>query len=226
MVYRRRKHPFAWLISLGSHALVVPTGLTAALMVGPDTPPPPPVKILMRPPAPPAPPPPPPPAKPEEPVEPEAPPEPVAPELLDTGPAAMSLDQFMESGAVGRTAGVVGGIGSGVMQNLLAAPEPPPPPPPEIIRVGGEIGVPELVRDVPPVYPPAAVTARLAGLVILELQVGTDGSVEQIDVLRSTSKLFEDPAETAMRERRYQPLVLDNTPQRFKVVVTVRFDLA
>ena len=129
--YRQRKHPFAWLFSIGGHALVVPVGVTASLLAGPENPPPPPVRILMRAPAAAEPPPPPPPpaAEPEAPPpEPQAPPPPSAgPEMLDTAPAAMSLDQFLQAGFAPQSPGVVGGIQSSVTRELLEKPTPPPP---------------------------------------------------------------------------------------------------
>jgi outer membrane biosynthesis protein TonB len=66
----------------------------------------------------------------------------------------------------------------GGMALLPMAPLPPPPPPPlselssapwaeGAVRVGGGVRPPIKIRNVPPAYPPEALSARLQGVVIL-----------------------------------------------------------
>lgn len=86
----------------------------------------------------------------------------------------------------------------------MPPPPPPPPPPPDAaasksgmapVRVGGNIRVPTKVKDVRPVYPPAAQTAGIQGVVILEARIDVDGRVYDAKVLRSI------PSSTKRRSR-------------------------
>jgi protein TonB len=142
-------------------------------------------------------------------------PEPEGPEYLDEG---------VPGGVEG---GVPGGIAGGVLGGL---PEPPPPPPPPTathapVRVGGQIQVPTLVHRVEPYYPPTAVDARLQGIVILEAIIDRDGTVAEVKVLRSASTLLDREAILAVKQWRYQPLVLNGIRERFILTVTLTFSL-
>jgi protein TonB len=92
------------------------------------------------------------------------------------------------------------------------------------VRVGGAIVAPKLVKRVAPVYPELAAQARLNGLVIIEAQVDTNGVVKNVKVLRG-APLFDEPALEAVRQWRYQPLLLNGERMEFIVVVTVVFNL-
>jgi len=124
--------------------------------------------------------------------------------------------------------GVVGGITGGVVGGLGDAP-PPPPPPPAVpkapVRAGGHIQAPALLKRVPPVYPPLAVSAKLEGVVILEATVGRDGRVEEVTVLRSVP-LLDKAAIDAVRQWQYAPLLLNGEAERFVLSVTVSFGLS
>jgi len=142
-------------------------------------------------------------------------PEPEGPEYLDEG---------VPGGVEG---GVPGGIAGGVLGGL---PEPPPPPPPPAathapVRVGGQIQAPTLIHRVEPYYPSTAVDARLQGIVILEAIVDRDGSVAEVKVLRSANTLLDREAILAVKQWRYQPLVLNGIRERFILTVTLTFSL-
>jgi protein TonB len=140
-----------------------------------------------------------------------------------TGPPAV------EDGVPG---GVEGGVPGGIVGGLLSGvPEPPPPPPPpapaahEPVRVGGDVQRPALVHRVEPIYPPAAVVARLQGIVILEALVDRDGLVAEVKVLRSAGSILDREALTAVRQWRYSPLVRNGRRERFVLTVTLSFSV-
>ena len=82
------------------------------------------------------------------------------------------LNTGFEGGVAGGVeGGVPGGVVGGVVGGLPEAP-PPPPPPQAPVRVGGNIKPPNKIRDVPPVYPPIAQSARVQGVVIIEATIG------------------------------------------------------
>jgi len=93
------------------------------------------------------------------------------------------------------------------------------------VRIGGQIQAPKLVHRVEPYYPPTAVNARLQGIVILEAIVDRDGTVAEIKVLRSANPLLDREAVLAVKQWRYEPLVLNGKPERFVLTVTLSFNL-
>jgi len=124
--------------------------------------------------------------------------------------------------------GVVGGVQGGIVGGLVAAPPPPPPPPPpapkQTVRIGGNIQAPTLIKRVEPSYPEIALVAKVTGLVILEATVGTDGAVESVRVLRSV-KFLDEAAVEAVKQWRYQPLVLNGVATPFVLSVTLNFSV-
>jgi protein TonB len=136
------------------------------------------------------------------------------------------IDLSDEGGEVG---GVEGGIPGGVLGGILGgmineAPPPPPPVPATPRRVGGELQAPALIHRVEPEYPGVAVLGKVSGTVILEATVNESGAVTEVTVLRSI-KVLDQAAIKAVKQWRYQPLVLNGQPVPFILVVTVTFSL-
>ena len=132
-----------------------------------------------------------------------------------------SLDLGVEGGVAG---GVEGGVPGGVVGGVVGGLPQAPPPPARVVRIGGQIAPPKVIRRVNPVYPDLALQSRLAGLVILEAEVDTRGYVRTVKVLRG-HPLFDDPAIEAVKQWRYQPLLLNGEPTGFILTVTVTFSL-
>jgi protein TonB len=135
----------------------------------------------------------------------------------------LGLDLGGEGGVVG---GVEGGIPGGVLGGLLGGTvvelPPPPPPPAKPVRIGGNITAPNLVHRVEPVYPGVAVSAKVSGTVILESTVDEAGMVTDVRVLRSI-QLLDQAAIKAVKQWRYEPLVLNGIRAPFILVVTLTF---
>ena len=132
------------------------------------------------------------------------------------------------AGSFGVVGGVAGGIPGGAVGGVVGGiPAPPPPPPPkqEPVRVGGQIKEPKKIKDVRPVYPPIAQSARVQGVVILEATIGTDGKVKDVKVLRSIP-LLDQAAIDAVRQWEYTPTLLNNVPVPVIMTVTVQFTLS
>jgi protein TonB len=113
-----------------------------------------------------------------------------------------------------------------VVGGLPEAPPPPPPPPPPAapVRVGGNIKPPNKVKNVPPVYPPIAQSARVQGVVIIEATIGTNGKVTDARVLRSIP-LLDQAALDAVRQWEFTPTLLNGVPVPVIMTVTVNFTL-
>jgi protein TonB len=130
------------------------------------------------------------------------------------------LSLGVEGGAAGGVeGGVPGGVVGGIVGGLREAP-----PPPKVIRVGGLVKAPKLVHNVTPIYPQLAVQARLSGVIIVEAQVDTRGYVRTARVLRG-NPILDDAALDAVKQWRYQPLLLNGQPSEFILTVTVVFNL-
>lgn len=115
----------------------------------------------------------------------------------------------------------IGAFGPRNVTNALAEP---PRPPDQPRRPGGDIVPPQRTVYKAPVYPQAAVAARIEGIVILEATIDTQGVVQNVTVLRSLPML-DRAAIDAVRQWRYQPTRLNGQPISIIMTVTVNFSL-
>jgi protein TonB len=141
-------------------------------------------------------------------------------------PSEIKPETGIEAGfesAGGVEGGIIGGVAGGITGGI---PEPPPPPPPPAapVRVGGNIKTPVKTRDVKPVYPPIAQSARVQGIVIIEATIGPDGAVKDAKVLRSIP-LLDQAALDAVRQWQFTPTLLNGVPVPVIMTVTVQFTL-
>ena len=90
------------------------------------------------------------------------------------------------------------------------------------VRVGGQIKPPTKVKDVKPVYPAIAQSARVAGAVTIEATIGEDGKVVDARVVRSVP-LLDQAALDAVRQWEYMPSLLNGVPVPVLVTVTINF---
>src|SRR5436305_13156117 len=111
-----------------------------------------------------------------------------------------------------------------MMAFVAAAPPPPPPPPQAPVRVGGNIKQPTKTKDVKPIYPPIAQSARVQGVVIIEATIGPDGRVKEAKVLRSIP-LLDQAALDAVKQWQFTPTLLNGVPVPVIMTVTVNFTL-
>ena len=95
---------------------------------------------------------------------------------------------------------------------------------PAQVRVGGDIKEPKKIKDVKPVYPEAAKAAGVQGIVIIEIIIGTDGSVNEAKVLRPVPEL-DRAAIDAVMQWKYTPTLLNGEPVKVIMTVTVTFSL-
>ena len=77
----------------------------------------------------------------------------------------------------------------------------------------------------PPVYPEAAKAAGIEGVVILEIVIGEDGSVIEVQVVRSIPEL-DQAAIDAVSQWQYEPTLLNGEPVEIEMTVTINFTLA
>jgi protein TonB len=92
------------------------------------------------------------------------------------------------------------------------------------VRVGGNIAPPTRVKNVAPVYPAIAQSARVQGVVIVEATIARDGKVSAVKVLRSIP-LLDDAALEAVKQWEYTPTLLNGVAVPVIMTVTVNFAL-
>jgi TonB family protein len=90
------------------------------------------------------------------------------------------------------------------------------------VRMGGNIRPPVKYRDVKPHYPEALVGT--SGAVVLNGQIGLNGSVENIEVASSTHAAFTDAAIEAVRQWEFDATLLNCERVLTRMQVTVNFN--
>src|SRR5262249_29149262 len=142
---------------------------------------------------------------------------------LHEDPAALS--SIPVDDALGISSGIGTGTGlPGVLLDALSAPPAPPriepqapvrpaspPPPPKPSAVSSGVQPARLIRQIQPVYPPLAISARIQGTVRLVAIIGRDGAIENLQVA-SGHPLLVPAAVAAVKQWLYRPTLLNNEP--------------
>jgi len=131
------------------------------------------------------------------------------------GGVTKGVEGGVEGGVVG---GVAGGVAGGLPAQDLAKFEA------DAVRAVGNIEPPKLVKQVNPVYPQVARKGRVEGMVILEAKIDERGNVMDVRVLRSIP-LLDQAAVDAVKQWKYEPLLIDGKARKAVFTVTVRFML-
>ena len=93
------------------------------------------------------------------------------------------------------------------------------------LRVPSDIAAEYVVTRVEPEYPDDARARGVQGPVVLDVNVGPDGSVESVAPI-SGSPLLTDAATQAVRQWRFQPFLRNGQAQEFSTRVTVNFRIS
>jgi TonB family protein len=99
-----------------------------------------------------------------------------------------------------------------------------PWPPAGVFKSGGAVTAPRLIRDVKPKYTPAAMRAKIEGIVVMEAVVGRTGAVGEVRVKRSLEGL-DDEAVKALRNWRFEPGRKDGVAVPVLIEVEMTFTL-
>jgi TonB family protein len=90
------------------------------------------------------------------------------------------------------------------------------------VRVGGAIPNPTKTKNVLPVYPAVAKSARVGGTVLVEATIGPDGKVADARVLRSVP-LLDQAALDAVRQWEYAPTRVRGVAVPVIITVAINF---
>jgi len=104
----------------------------------------------------------------------------------------------------------------------IEVPRPTPPKGP--LSVSGGVMAARLVHRVEPDYPALAKDMHLTGTVELQARIGTDGTVQELEVV-SGNPILARAAVAAVQQWRYQPTRLDGQPVEVDTHITVTFSM-
>ena len=93
---------------------------------------------------------------------------------------------------------------------------------PQRIRVSEGVSQGLLLQKVDPVYPEAARAAHAHGPVVLKTVIGKDGTVEKVEAVSGDPALVP-AAMDAVKQWKYRPYLLNDTPLFVETTVTVNF---
>lgn len=93
-----------------------------------------------------------------------------------------------------------------------------------ILRVGGDIRTPGKLQNTDPVYPKVALDGGVAGVVVIEVTIGADGSVTDARIVRSVP-LLDEAALDAVKQWKYERTIKDGVAIPVRMTVTVNFSV-
>ncbi len=91
-----------------------------------------------------------------------------------------------------------------------------------IARVSGGVMAGNVISRVNPTYPPDAKAEGISGAVVMSAVIGTDGTIENLQVVSGPEKL-RSSALDAVRQWTYKPYVLNGVPVSVQTTITVNY---
>jgi TonB family protein len=98
-------------------------------------------------------------------------------------------------------------------------------PPGFAIKIGGNVQQHMLLQQPHPIYPAEAKAARIQGVVHLKARIGTDGTVQNLEVLEGDPTLAQ-AALDAVKHWVYKPTLLNGDPVEVLTSIDVNFTLS
>lgn len=138
------------------------------------------------------------------------------------GPPTLSLGSGSGGGAgTGSGSGVGSGTGSGLGQGSGGGTGG------GVYQPGNGVTLPRILREVKPAYTSDAMRAKVQGTVLLQCVVRPDGSVTDIQILRSLDSVFglDQEAMKAARQWRFAPGTRMGQPVPVQITIELTFTL-
>lgn len=82
---------------------------------------------------------------------------------------------------------------------------------------------PQLLQSAEPVYPEEAKAEKLTGDVVMQVDIGADGKVGDVQVLQSAGHGFDEAAVAAVKQFVFSPAEIDNQPAPVRIQYTLHF---
>ena len=131
------------------------------------------------------------------------------------------------SGVVGGVpGGVPGGQMGGVIGGIISStPIVPKVATPQRVRVSQGVTAGLIIRRIQPAYPPLARQARIQGPVVLQAEIGKDGSIQNLRLI-SGHPMLAPAAIEAIKQWKYKPYILNGEPVEVETTITFNFTLS
>ncbi len=97
--------------------------------------------------------------------------------------------------------------------------------PSDVFRVGGGVSAPRLVQKVEPQYTQEARAAKLAGTVLVYVEIGPDGLAHNARILKGIGLGLDEKAVEAISQWQFQPGTKDGQPVTVAATIEVNFRL-
>ena len=123
----------------------------------------------------------------------------------------------------GQMGGVIGGVIGGVLGKSVVPVAPANVKKP--MRVGGHIRAPKGIYQPAPMYPVIARQARISGVVVVDAILDEQGNVMEMKVISGPPLLYQ-AAMDALKQWKYEPTYLNDTPISVQMIVNVTFQLS
>ena len=123
-----------------------------------------------------------------------------------------------------RPAGINIDLSKDVNDVPVQAGAPSPTSPADQVRMSPAT-VAAVATPVEPVYPPLAEQMNVQGSVVLQLHVGKDGNIQDLQVV-SGPDILADAAREAVRQWHFKPYLRDGNPVETEAQVTVKFSIS
>jgi len=154
---------------------------------------------------------------------------------LTVGAQNIQRDVTMDIGSLQETITVMSSRSAATLASVPAAPRAalPKRPRPECgagpvagrLQVGGHVRPPAKLKDVRPIYPAHLATQGVEGTVTLKARIGTDGMVEDVEVVSAPHADLGHAAADAVRQWEFDETLLNCKPIAVSMHVTVNFGL-
>jgi len=89
----------------------------------------------------------------------------------------------------------------------------------------GTMTEPRRVAGPAPPYPEAARTEGIEGVVMLDLVIGEDGAVRDVEIIRAPAEILGKTAAETVHQWTFEPATLDGEPVAVRYTVTIKFKL-
>jgi TonB family protein len=88
---------------------------------------------------------------------------------------------------------------------------------------GGRVRPPRKIKDVRPIYPQILQSAGVAGTVVLDALIDTDGLVKELSVIKSVNPALDEAAIDAVRQWQFDGTLLNCVPSEVRMKVSLNF---
>ena len=89
--------------------------------------------------------------------------------------------------------------------------------------MGGRVRPPRKIKDVRPLYPPSLVDAKVAGKVLMKATIAVDGTVREVQVVKSVHPDLDNAAIEAVRQWLFDGTMLNCAPVEVTMNVSIDF---